>query len=627
MSLIYDIVIWIFTITLRGFFREVKTRGFHKIPTSGPVIFCIAPHANQFVDPIMITLHAGRRVGFLAAKKSMDLAYIGIPARIFGAIPVVRPQDLVFTGKGKLVFRAEAAPGTLHGLGTAFLKELHPRAVIKLPEDLGMVEVVSVNSDTEVVIKKPLDEKALQRLEVVAEGFAYKVVPHVDQGDMFDAVTERLENGGCVGIFPEGGSHDRPELLPLKAGVTIMALGAMAKNPYLNVQIVPVGLNYFHADKFRSRAVIEFGDPIQIPSEMVEQYVKGGPDKRAACGLLLDTIATSLKAITTTAPDYDTLMMVQATRRLYKPPHKRLNLDETLQLSRRIAEGYVKFRDHSRVKELTAQVAEYNRLLTYYGIRDHQVQRTAVNRVLAVTRLTARVVELLFLTVFASPGVILAAPIWYTARKVSSAKMVAAKAGSNVKIWGKDVVATWKVITTLALFPIVCSFYSIVAFFFSYFVLDLDRRQSFGAAIFAAISLPTLIWATIHCYDHGADIFKSLRPLWMATIAGSSAQPLRDIRDDLQERIAKLITDLGPELYGEDFESSRIVRADEVDFGLRMAQKMRRGTYDAAEFRWDGVEENDFYDEIFFFEEDGRSANTSVSSVGGEAPKPRPKSI
>lgn len=44
---------------------------------------------------------------------------------------------------------------------------------------------------------------------------------------MFASVWSALSNNDCVGIFPEGGSHDRSELLPLKAGICIMALGAM----------------------------------------------------------------------------------------------------------------------------------------------------------------------------------------------------------------------------------------------------------------------------------------------------------------------------------------------------------------------------------------------------------------
>lgn len=41
---------------------------------------------------------------------------------------------------------------------------------------------------------------------------------------MYRHVYQRLKEGGIIGIFPEGGSHDRPDLLPLKAGVSIIAL-------------------------------------------------------------------------------------------------------------------------------------------------------------------------------------------------------------------------------------------------------------------------------------------------------------------------------------------------------------------------------------------------------------------
>jgi len=41
---------------------------------------------------------------------------------------------------------------------------------------------------------------------------------------MYEAVFNHLALGRVVGIFPEGGSHDRPDLLPIKAGISIMAL-------------------------------------------------------------------------------------------------------------------------------------------------------------------------------------------------------------------------------------------------------------------------------------------------------------------------------------------------------------------------------------------------------------------
>lgn len=96
------------------------------------------------------------------------------------------------------------------------------------------------------------------------------------------------------------------------AGVAIMALGALAAKPDCGVVIMPCGMNYFHAHKFRSRAVIEFGPPVEISPELVEMYKSG--QRREAVGALLETVHQSLVAVTVTGPDYETMMVRSAQR-------------------------------------------------------------------------------------------------------------------------------------------------------------------------------------------------------------------------------------------------------------------------------------------------------------------------
>lgn len=74
-----------------------------------------------------------------------------------------------------------------------------------------------------------------------------------------------LDKGKCIGIFPEGGSHDRLELLPLKAGICIMALGAMDAHEGCQVSLVPAGFNYYNPQNFRSKVIMEFGPPYKVP--------------------------------------------------------------------------------------------------------------------------------------------------------------------------------------------------------------------------------------------------------------------------------------------------------------------------------------------------------------------------
>ncbi len=81
--------------------------------------------------------------------------------------------------------------------------------------------------------------------------------------------------------------------------------------------------------------MVEYGEAINIPVELVDQFKKGGSYKRQAITLLLDTIHIRIKALTLQAPDFESLIVAQATRRLYQP--EKLDADSALIISRRFA--------------------------------------------------------------------------------------------------------------------------------------------------------------------------------------------------------------------------------------------------------------------------------------------------
>lgn len=142
------------------------------------------------------------------------------------------------------------------GTDTSFREQVGSRDLLGISKTFK-VEVEQVVSDTELILKKPLDQPL--------EDSNFKVIPHVDQHVLYDKVHACLAESGCIEIFPEGGSHDQSQMLPLKgkymhhhhhhyfvtvylhelcsisAGFAIMALGAMAEHPDINVKIVPVG--------------------------------------------------------------------------------------------------------------------------------------------------------------------------------------------------------------------------------------------------------------------------------------------------------------------------------------------------------------------------------------------------
>jgi glycerol-3-phosphate O-acyltransferase/dihydroxyacetone phosphate acyltransferase len=120
MPFLLDALKLFIQICLNIFFRDIKVRGFHQIPKEGPLLFAIAPHSNQFVDPLILTITCGRNVGFLAAKKSMDKFWIGMFARFLNSISVERPQDLAKVGTG-LVYLDKTNPLILRGINSNFI--------------------------------------------------------------------------------------------------------------------------------------------------------------------------------------------------------------------------------------------------------------------------------------------------------------------------------------------------------------------------------------------------------------------------------------------------------------------------------------------------------------------------
>jgi glycerol-3-phosphate O-acyltransferase/dihydroxyacetone phosphate acyltransferase len=80
----------------------------------------------------------------------------------------------------------------------------------------------------------------------------------------FDALRTVLLRGGAVVIFPEGISHDKPSLAPLRTGAARIALQARDEAGVRDLHIVPIGLTFERKDAPRSRVLVQVGEPISI---------------------------------------------------------------------------------------------------------------------------------------------------------------------------------------------------------------------------------------------------------------------------------------------------------------------------------------------------------------------------
>jgi glycerol-3-phosphate O-acyltransferase / dihydroxyacetone phosphate acyltransferase len=132
--------------------------------------------------------------------------------------------------------------------------------------------------------------------------------------DTFRRAFEVLQQGGCVGIFPEGRNSLERGLLELKTGAARIALGAEAANTHsLGLVIIPVGLNFTNRDRFMSKVLIRFGEPIRA-SDWVDEYRS---DERAAVRSLTQRIGDDLRGIVTHIEDNDLSDLVRDINTIY----------------------------------------------------------------------------------------------------------------------------------------------------------------------------------------------------------------------------------------------------------------------------------------------------------------------
>lgn len=530
------------------FFKYFDVAGTARIPKTGPVIFACAPHANQFVDGIVVMRALStRKIGFLVAAKTLRRKYVGYMAKSLSGIGVERAQDLAIVGVGHIKsFRGDR----IFGEKTTFTKDVRARdsVVLFVPDADGSltnrsigrpVKVVRVVSDVELVVRS--DKTTMEAMEAEPSALCpFKIHPHVDQSEVFKSVFRRLGDGGAVGIFPEGGSHDRLSLLPLKAGVSIMALGAMCENGGPPVTIVPVGVNYFNGHRFRSRVFVDIGVPIIPTSAMVKKYEMGGAEKRSACNELLGQIVKGLRAVTISAPDFETLQTLRAMRRLYVPSNEICSAEDRFALMHTFSGGYAKMSGDPRVKSLRKKIDHYRELLVKHRISDHRVAsaRSAedvVDTVGASVELIYRVAQFLIFMLFVVPGYILSRPVFLLTRGISRRKAEEAKRKSTVKIAGRDVVATWKILVSLVVIPLAHVIYTALACTF------------FGPTTATAYFFfsPFVCFASILAAERGKQIAGSIVPLLMCALSLESGARLFTERRNLQLAVRTTVSQLG----------------------------------------------------------------------------------
>ena len=352
-----------------------------------------------------------------------------------------------------------------------------------------------------------------------AEAFARQ------NAESFAKCHEVLAAGGAVSIFPEGKSHNEPSLQPLKTGAARIVLEAEAKHPGLGTKILPVGLLFDAKESFRSRALVEVGEPLD-PAPEVALYIKDGP---AAVRSLTARIDEALKDVTVNHDTWEEARLITRAADLWRRPTlempKGRRLAEATEIQRAFAEGYqdLKARHPDRVAAVADAVRAYDDLLRTFHLRDAQV--AAAYPPSPVLRFVAEGLgRLLFHLPLAALGTVLNI-LPYTILKLFVPPLAKTP----------DQMATYKVLGAMLFYP---ATWIAEAILLSH-LLDPWMRP-WATVLLTLIAGPLTGWAALLFHEHRALLWREARAYLVLRTRKRLAEELRQKREEVVRGVGEL---------------------------------------------------------------------------------------
>lgn len=296
--------------------------------------------------------------------------------------------------------------------------------------------------------------------------------------ETFRLTRDLLKAGGAIALFPEGVSHNSPNLLPLKTGAARIALGAVSsgENPAsLTLDVVPVGLFYTNKTTFRSEALLHIGRPIRVrPAELDE---RGQPPHEVVRDLTTQ-IGDALREVTLNAESDADLAVARIAEEVFTvtTPHRE-NLAERLEfLQKFVAES-----NGETGARLEKRLAEYNRRLDELGIESEFLDLAGYSRRFVLKHAFLRSWYLIVL----APVAIFGAALHFIPYQI--AKLIAA---GQTRKGDHDMTSTVKLLASMVLIPLTWIAFAVwVDFAFGWKIALLSIPLSFVSGWVALRSL------------------------------------------------------------------------------------------------------------------------------------------
>ena len=345
--------------------------------------------------------------------------------------------------------------------------------------------------------------------------------------EMFGRVRDHLARGGVVALFPEGASHSDPRLRPIRTGAARIALGVRASAP---LRIQPVGLFYTAKERFRSAALVYFGEPFEVgPAPLDSQ----GEPPGELVQELTDRIAAALAEVTLQADVHEAHDFIARTERILASERRpsdgaaRPGLSEEFEYRRRLLAGYrlLLERNPRLLERMHRRVGRYEDRLRGAGIDPWDVPRDRIRAGRVAGRIGVFLFRFLLFLPLGLPGFVIH---FLPYRLVGIlARRAAGPAG--------DVLATAKVVTAAVVFPLGWIAVGLLVGWW----------KGAGWGIGASLLAPVSGYSALRLRETADRAFGSLRALLLWIAGRRSLLHLQAERRKLREDILRLAGELG----------------------------------------------------------------------------------
>jgi len=271
-----------------------------------------------------------------------------------------------------------------------FYRKFEVSGLENLPDDRGIILCANhVNALADAVVlqaatnkpirplarsglfKNPLLKPILKRIGAVP--IYRRGDPDVDTSknvDTFSRCYELLAEQETLIIFPEGQSHDAPQLSELKTGAARMALGTIQAEQH-EPAVIPVGLTFPEKGQFRSSVLVQFGEPVNLTfSENISE--------KDHVVELTEKIRKGLKSLTLNAESWEDINLVARIERFFAFRHGKYhhrNLQQRFRTQQRLIDAQRLLRNHApnKVRTLITQLKQFEKLCQHCGVKDYQL--------------------------------------------------------------------------------------------------------------------------------------------------------------------------------------------------------------------------------------------------------------